>query len=157
SNIGVNATYDFLNTSEPERTVMPLVTEGPKKNTVPDPIINTNATMWEGTWSGKRITARVSTQEDGSLVLSTEERRGERVIASEPQTVALRRVVASYALQPLTHAVSERPNPLSMPTISVQKILGTGRSEFEMLRPERTARVASVRRHMDLIAGIGNN
>src|SRR5262249_39160614 len=24
SNIGVNATYDFLNTSEPERTVMPL-------------------------------------------------------------------------------------------------------------------------------------
>lgn len=157
TNLGVNVNFDFLNTCEPERTVIPPFSNGAATKSIPEPIIHTNPAQWNGTWSGDRITARIASQADGSLMVRIVERRDGKEIRQSPQSVTIQRIFVIPPVRTVNPDGDGSSGTMFRPSIAVQRHVGTPRRESEILTLGNRPPVLLQSGNLELVHGLMND
>ncbi len=95
--IGVNMTLVVNGTAAPSETKIPSFSDKKNVKPIPEPMMNTNASMWSGLWSGDSVSARISRDAGNMLsVTITENGSGGSAVTFPSQTVSISRLVSSY-------------------------------------------------------------
>jgi hypothetical protein len=153
-NVKVNMTFDILDSRAPASTKLPPFSAGAKPRAIPEPVINTNASMWVGRWAGKRMFASIISKEGNRVAVTMTERSGERSIASETQIVGINRIVTRYIHADAVKDEAGADRKDQRPPILVQEGVGTQLERATRLNPEGAEFSEIAGRHNDLLSGV---
>jgi len=153
-NVSIQATFDVLDSRAPGSTKLPPFSNGTKPKAIPEPMINTNASMWAGTWGGDKIQASIVAQPDNMLGVIMSERHGRELQPSTTQVVGINRVLARSVLASMVNASVLHPSTDLMPAVVVQRDVGTAKSSVLNLERWSEDYAGVAKRHKELLSGL---